>query len=917
MAKGQSRSGGGAKTTRRKKSPDRKSTDSRLRRHAREICGLLLIALGVLLSLALLSYHPTDPSFNTASSEPVRNWIGQMGAALADQLFQLLGVTSFVTAGVALVFGGRLLLRRRSPVRWPELVGLGSIVVLVAILAQLVVGSVNFRGEPLPTGGALGEILVGLLAGVLGRIGTGVVSACALLITLKLALDISLAEIARWLRGPATRAGRWLQGQATATGARLRVLAGDGRRALAARWADHKDAWAQRRAARVVRKRQRIEEQQRAQEKRETEAEADVCDAVLDSIRTRAVPPRIVMPEPPGLPGEIAAQDGSGGDETGEVISLEKLDQVESEELSQVSQGGAPQRAQVRVEVTGRSDGAPATPDEIPAAASMASLQAVEGVRAGDAATSATAGGPRIVESEHLLSEPRTDVDSLRGWAADVEFKVPTLSLLDPLVSSRFGYSEAELHENARRLEHKLKDYGIEGHVVEIHPGPVITMYEFEPAPGIKVARIVSLHNDLTMALKAKQVRIIAPLPGKGVVGIEVPNKKRETVYLREVLVHGVDEIRKRKLPIALGKDIVGRPSMGDLAKMPHLLIAGTTGSGKSVAVSAMLMSLLLSRTPDEVRMILIDPKMIEFSAYDEIPHLLLPVVTDPKKAAHALRWAVGEMIRRYEMLKFVKKQNIVAFNNQMEELQAAWEKDGDAALPWDPEDEQCPFQGVPPKLPYIVIVIDELADLMMVARKDVEDCLVRLAQLARAAGIHLLVATQRPSVDVITGLIKANFSARQSFRVSSKVDSRTVLDANGAESLLGMGDMLMLKPGTSELQRIHAPLVTMDEIMRVTDDLREQAAPAYLEDVLEGGGVGAGAGDAAGDEDYDELYDQAVAIVSEARKASTSMLQRRLKIGYNRAARLIEKMEEDGVVGPADGVKPRQVFAQSFGAEP
>ncbi|MDP7112903.1 MAG: DNA translocase FtsK, partial [Myxococcota bacterium] len=368
---------------------------------------------------------------------------------------------------------------------------------------------------------------------------------------------------------------------------------------------------------------------------------------------------------------------------------------------------------------------------------------------------------PKIVESEHLQSQPRDDVDSLRGWSRDVRFRVPQLSLLDPVPVERADYSEEELHRNARLLEKKLADYGVTGRVVEIHPGPVITMYEFEPAPGVKISRIQGLSDDLSMALKAVRVRIVAPLPGKGVVGVEVPNRKRQTVYLREVLAQDAAAIDGRALPIALGKDIVGKPTMADLAKMPHLLIAGTTGSGKSVAVNSMLMSLLLSRTPDEVRMIMIDPKMIEFAVYEHSPHLLLPVVTDPRRAAAALRWAVGEMTRRYEMLRFLKKRNVVGANQAIEKAQQAFDREGDAGLPWDPDDPAVPFAGRPEKLPYIVIVIDELADLMMVARKDVEDGIVRLAQMARAAGIHLMIATQRPSVDVITGLIKANFPAR------------------------------------------------------------------------------------------------------------------------------------------------------------
>ncbi len=842
-----------------------------------------MIALGVLLALALLSYHPTDPSINTTSTEPVRNWIGPLGAGLADSLFQLLGVTSFVVATVSLIFGGRLLVRRRFPVRWAEILGLLSLVILVAVLAQLMVGAVAFRGEPLPTGGALGRILAGVMVGLIGRAGALVVAVCGFLVTLQLALDISVMDVLKVLRRIAGWFGRRSLDSTRSVGGEAKVRAGRAGNALAGAWHDWRDA---RRRRREARRQAALDDVESAapeesldtslEEELATEGQSSVLKAVHDA---QPDMPRIVRNEPM---------------DSADVESLEQLESMDSggqqgleSDAVQPTQTGADKEPVAKTAV--RPKAPPARQDQ------------------GGA-------GPRIVESEHLQSRPAEEVDSLRGWSAGVKFQVPQLSLLDPVPEERAQYSEAELRDSARSLEAKLDNYGVQGKVVEIHPGPVITMYEFKLADGIKISRIRGLADDLSMALMAVRVRIVAPLPGKGTVGIEVPNRKRQTVYLREVLTHDAAAIDSRVLPIAMGKDIVGKPSMADLAKMPHMLIAGTTGSGKSVAVNSMLMSLLLSRTPDEVRMILIDPKMIEFAVYEHIPHLLFPVVTDPRKAAVALRWAVGEMTRRYEMLRFLKKRNIVGANRAIEEAQEGFDKDGDEGLPWDPEDPKVPFNGRPEKLPYIVVVIDELADLMMVARKDVEDGIVRLAQMARASGIHLMIATQRPSVDVITGLIKANFPARVSFKVSSMVDSRTVIDAKGAESLLGAGDMLMLKPGTSSHQRYHAPLVTVDEIGRACAALREQAEPSYLENVLEAAVEGADGGDGA--EDYDEYYDSAVAIVAETRKASTSMLQRRLKIGYNRAARIIERMEIEGVVGPADGVKPREVFVQPFGAD-
>ncbi len=908
-----------ASTTRRAtRNATRPQGPGLIRRHLRELVGIGLLALGILAGLALISYHPTDPSFNTQSAEPVRNWIGPFGAMLSDALFQLLGVTSFVTAGMALVFGGRLLLRRRSPVRWPELAGLAAMVVLAALLGQLLVGSVMFREEPLHTGGALGRILGELLVGFLGRAGAIVAAVTALLVTLKLALDISFAETWSWLRGPArdalTAVGRGFAWAWRRLGAGL----AETRCVVRARLVDLRQDRARRRAAARARRaaaRTGAEEDSGdgAPDAEDVDGslellaaeEQESLQATVESRELIQVPPRIVRHDTVAdqVTGEAGA--GAGTPDSSEVISLDRLDQVESGERSAVGAEDRPPAPE-----TGAGDAPVAVAveveDDAPASGASAAI--------GDEATAAHGAQARIVESEHMKADSKPDVDSLRRWSADVSFHVPPLTLLDPLQRSSFAYSEEELHGFAHTLEKKLRDYGVQGHVKEIHPGPVVTMYEFEPAPGVKISRIAGLADDLSMALKAVKVRIVAPLPGKGVVGVEVPNKHRQTVYIRDVLAQDADTIGERQLPIVLGKDIVGKPQVADWAKMPHLLIAGTTGSGKSVAVNGMLTTLLLTRTPEEVRMILIDPKMIEFSTYEDIPHLLLPVVTDARKASAALRWAVQEMTRRYELLRTFRKRNLQQFNREMARLRESWERDGDAGLPWDPSSPDAPFAGPPEELPLIVIVIDELADLMMVARKDVEDSIVRLAQMARAAGIHMMIATQRPSVDVITGLIKANFPARISFKVSSKVDSRTVLDSNGAEHLLGMGDMLLLKPGTSSLQRIHAPLVTVEEINRICEALREQAAPMYLEHVLDPGVTEGDGSEPA--EEADELYDRAVAIVAESRKASTSMLQRRLKIGYNRAARIIEAMEEEGVVGPADGVKPREVFVQPFGAD-
>ncbi len=484
-------------------------------------------------------------------------------------------------------------------------------------------------------------------------------------------------------------------------------------------------------------------------------------------------------------------------------------------------------------------------------------------------------------------------------------FKLPPLGLLDaPPVTSRRNVDEAQLEKSARLLEEKLAAFSVEGQVVEVQPGPVITMFKFEPATGIKVSQIVNLADDLSMALKAPAVRIQAPVPGEAVVGIEVPNRKREKVYLREILESAEFQAAQDHLTIALGKDISGRPTVADLARMPHLLIAGATGTGKSVSIHTMLASILFNATADDVRFILIDPKMLELSAYDQIPHLLVPVVVDPEKAASALLWATQEMEYRYRLMRDKGVRNVDGYNHAVGEGTSAVGLKRPASEPGEPE--TLPLEHH--KLPKIVIVIDELADLLLSEGKTVERDITRLAQKARASGIHLILATQRPSVDVITGLIKANLPARISFQVTARVDSRTILDAIGAERLLGDGDMLFMPPGTAKLRRLHGPFVSETEIRKVADFLRAQGAPEYRMEILETRRPEAGNGDGAGGGDRDEMYDEAVRIVMETNQASISMIQRRLRIGYNRAARMVEQMEREGLVLPADGARPREV---------
>jgi S-DNA-T family DNA segregation ATPase FtsK/SpoIIIE len=471
-------------------------------------------------------------------------------------------------------------------------------------------------------------------------------------------------------------------------------------------------------------------------------------------------------------------------------------------------------------------------------------------------------------------------------------FRLPSINLLDDSKEKPSSANEENLRMQSKLLEKKLDDFSVKGKVVAVSPGPVITTYEYEPAPGVKINKIVNLTDDLALALRATSIRIVAPIPGKAVIGIELPNTVRELVKFKGIAASSVFEKSKSKLTICLGKNIVGDPVVAELDKMPHLLIAGATGTGKSVALNAMICSLLYKSTPDEVKLIMIDPKRIELSHYDGIPHLITPVVTDVRKATNALFWTVREMETRYELLSEKKARHIRQYNQKIDQENAT------------KQDE------VLKKLPYIVVIIDELADLMLAASRDVEVALTRLAQMARAAGIHLILATQRPSVDVLTGIIKANFPTRLSFQVSSRTDSRTIIDSNGAENLLGNGDMLFLPPGTAKLQRIHGAFISEAELSRITEFLKAQKTPEYNTAVVKSPPKEEDDSDTL---EYDDRYDDAVALITKSRQASISMIQRHLRIGYNRAARIIEVMEKEGIVGPSDGAKPREVLVKGY----
>ncbi|MCY4378379.1 MAG: DNA translocase FtsK 4TM domain-containing protein [Candidatus Dadabacteria bacterium] len=507
--------------------------------------------------------------------------------------------------------------------------------------------------------------------------------------------------------------------------------------------------------------------------------------------------------------------------------------------------------------------------------------------------------GKADTEPQIVFTPPAPDKKDEQPPAAPeskwLDFSLPSIDLLDPKIDTSVEIDKEAMYQKATLIEEKLADFGVTGKVMEIRPGPVITMFEYKPAPGIKINKISSLEGDLAMGLKALSIRIIAPIPGKDVVGIEVPNESREIVVLRELFESNSFTEKKSMLTIALGKDISGKPRYMDLQTAPHLMIAGTTGSGKSVLLNAAITSLLYRATPYELKMIMIDPKMLELSIYEDIPHLLHPVVTESRKAVAALKWLVGEMDSRYKMLSEEGVRDIDSYNRKLEALEIE-----EKQLRW---------------LPYIVVIIDELADLMMVSPTDVKDSIIRLAQKARAAGIHIIVSTQRPSADVVAGLIKANFPARISFLVSSKVDSRIILDTGGAETLLGKGDMLFLASGGSNLLRLQGALISDDERKRVTDFLRSKAEPVYIEEITKDDPDDGSSG--VSEDEKDELYETALGIIAETGQASISMIQRRLKIGYNRAARIVETMEKEGLIGPQGAAgKPREVYVNMIKAD-
>jgi S-DNA-T family DNA segregation ATPase FtsK/SpoIIIE len=905
--------------------------------HHREIVllgGLLASTFSI---VSLIGWSAADPTWLHPGDGEVSNPCGPVGALLADALYQTVGYGAWATflGMVACV----LALAGRPAPRLGRLATAGALYVTLLGFAELVLGP----GDAFPPGGVVGSGLAGGLGATVGTAGAWLGLSGAALVCVTLLFHIRWGAVAARGVGVAERVLPWAASHAAragqqAGGVSAQVAHVVGRQVgVAARGAAGGAVGTLQRMGRSFRRRDEDDhvpgtdagapssglEDADDDDLPASEVDATVAGGAALLAEVQWVPTEQVEPasqEVLGMFPDLAPRPTSSGpgtrtgierdeptrpsDPTRDPVSGLDDEDDEDPELEDRTPSSAPVRevgppsASVELEETP----APLPPRE--AVPNRTLVPPPEEHRAGVRLPEKPVVGAAVRRSAYLDAKVRDDggvVGKPKG-----PFLLPKLSLLDPVPPQQATFDPENLRQMAVRVEETLASFKVAGEVQDVRVGPVVTTLEFLPEKGISVRKVANLSDDLAMSLCATSVRIVAPIPGKGVVGIEIPSENRLTIYLRELLA--ADEFRNAKmaLPIVLGKDVEGAPIVADLARTPHLLVGGTTGSGKSVGVNGMLMSLLFRKTPEELRLLLIDPKKLEFKPYEDVPHLLHPVVTEPKKAAAALAWACREMDQRYELLARFDTRNIDGYNKKVEEL-GDWSEEHArryAPVGW-PAKEPVPR---PEKLPYIVIVIDELADLMLVAKKEVEGSIARLTQMARACGIHLIVATQRPSVDVVTGLIKSNLPTRISFKLRSGTDSRTILDQIGAESLLGRGDSLYL-PNAGDIARVHGPFVSDDEVNRVMEHLRQQGKPHYVAAVTAEPAEEGAAGAAEADEEHDPMYDDAVQIVRQIGKASTSLVQRHLKIGYNRAARLIEIMEHRGVVGPADGARPREVL--------
>ncbi|WP_375771448.1 DNA translocase FtsK 4TM domain-containing protein [Archangium gephyra] len=999
----------------------------------RALLGLFLMAVSILSLVSVATFSAKDrkgPGFENA--------VGPMGHLIAEGLRGMLGMWAYLLPLCGVYAAMVVFVGNRERRRWPQLVALVLLTLSGAVLAQLFLG--NQPGQAHPPGGFVGATLGGILVGLFSTVGTIILVTTVCAAALIVGTQYTFLKLCSLAWAGACVVGRRVQENALLFWEQQKEAYKE-RQERAAQEKEEEDAFLSQleeeeaeleEAERLALEAEEAEQEAMAEEavrlarQEEKDRAAAAKQAAKDARETAKQTAREAREKRPELPAgqqpvivtppSAPARPAQGADPVWAsfLSPSPAANAVPTVPAAPPADAAKGKRGKAPNIVTGPETPADAQASEpLEAAAPMSAAPALAAQAPASpsaivpAPPSALARTPLIVEPKAppkptAVAVKKKDQEQFKFVGGRTSFSLPPLDVLEIEKKERSALDKDAFLTTAEKLRAKLADFGISGEVVEIRPGPVVTMYEFLPGPGIKVSKIAALQDDLAMAMEAMRVRIVAPIPGKGVVGIEVPNRDRETVYLKEIAEQDVFQKAGSRLTMCVGKDIEGMPYVFDLAKAPHLLIAGTTGSGKSVAVNSMIMSILLKSTPEEVRFIMVDPKMLELSVYEGIPHLLLPVVTDPKKAALALRWAVEEMERRYQMLSEAGVRNIAGFNKFVETQDA--EKSNakpaeesakkaapkkpkkvvvvDVATPEDavieeshsasastgpgvaaprddmedlrealPEPEEAPESAQAAnededddgmsdavdaaleaagesessreekrewkKLPYIVVIIDELADLMMVASREVETYVARLAQMARAAGIHLMVATQRPSTDVVTGIIKANFPTRISFMLRSKPDSMTILGTVGAEALLGMGDMLIMPPTSAHLQRVHGAFVSENEIKKAVDHLKAQGKPVYDESILKPRDEEGEGGGGEEDELSDELYDQALATVSEMRAVSISMLQRKMRIGYNRAARMIERMERDGVVGAADGAKPREVLIRGVGDMP
>ncbi|MCV6597841.1 MAG: DNA translocase FtsK 4TM domain-containing protein [Mangrovicoccus sp.] len=926
------------------------ATQAALERRSKELLGLALLALGSVLALALASYSHSDPSFLGGSQQAPENWLGVFGAYTAAPLYVILGLAAWMLPVLCIGWAARFVFHQGESRALSRMIAM-PIAVAVASVCLATYPPHGGWAHSFGLGGLFGDTALGVLLGLLPMDpGLGLKIASAILGIAALAVGLhalgstreELGQLRRFLWAGLLHGYAALFAKAGAAGQKLR------------------DRAAERSAARSQ------DEDRPALEGEELDLfgepvdEDPLVEPIFETAAGVQGPKRLFARGPAFEPEEAA--EPSPAEPAPEPLLEEESPRaaritgaIRSKLLNDRARAARANRAKAEPVLVTPMAMARSTADaaietaEMPMAESpedlgydlsreampeeypLEPLDALEDEDMPEPLAAPRQELPRAPIARPKVEHPpkrtvalsrKAEAEAQPGLALSEEDEAayihPPLSLLtDPAGIEKTYLSDEALEENARMLENVLDDYGVKGDIVSVRPGPVVTMYELEPAPGLKASRVIGLSDDIARSMSALSARV-STVPGRSVIGIELPNEARERVVLREILSSRDFGDSKLRLPLALGKDIGGEPVVANLAKMPHLLIAGTTGSGKSVAINTMILSLLYKLSPEECRLIMIDPKMLELSVYDGIPHLLSPVVTDPKKAVVALKWVVGEMEDRYRKMSKMGVRNIEGYNGRVREALGKGEmfsrtvQTGFDDITGEPVFETEEFEPV--ALPYIVVIVDEMADLMMVAGKEIEACIQRLAQMARASGIHLIMATQRPSVDVITGTIKANFPTRISFQVTSKVDSRTILGEMGAEQLLGMGDMLYMAGG-AKITRVHGPFASDEEVEEIVSYLKQYGPPDYVGGVVDGPeddkaeNIDAvlGLGGNTGGEDA--LYDQAVQIVINDRKCSTSYIQRKLAIGYNKAARLVEQMEDNGVVSSANHVGKREVL--------